>query len=446
MTDADSSKKPNKVGLVGATAVVIGNMIGVGVFTSLGFQLFDLDHGFPLILLWVIGGFYALCGSFCYAELTAAFPRSGGEYHLLSQVYHPALGFMSGWLSVTVGFAAPVALAAMAFGTYLHGTYESMDAKHLSFAVVVFVACVHLWKVRFAAGFQSVFTAGKIILILVLIVCAFAMATPQEISFLPMPGDAEQIRQAGFAVSMIYVTYAYAGWNAAVYIAGEVRNPQRNVPLALVTGTLIVTVLYVAVNAAFLYSAPMEEMKGREDVALVAARSIFGEEGGNFMGLLIAFGLISAVSAMTWAGPRISMVAGQDYRPLRLLAKTSRAGIPVVAIILQTIITLALLATQTFETVLLYIEYAFLFSLSITVFGVFWLRIRQPGLKRPYKTPLYPVTPILFLAMNAWIGYHTMSKKPVQSLLGLATLASGLLVWGIVFLIMKKQNTSNGPS
>jgi APA family basic amino acid/polyamine antiporter len=430
------------IGLTAATAVVIGNMIGVGVFTSLGFQLFSITHGFPVILLWVLGGVYALCGALCYAELTAAFPRSGGEYHLLKEVFHPAVGFASGWLSMTVGFAAPVALAAMAFGSYLHNVNSGLDAKALSCVMVALVTMVHLWKVKVSGAFQSVLTAAKVALILVLIGAAFFTGSGNGYSFAPQAGDWEQIKLPAFAVSLIFVTYAYAGWNGAVYIAGEIKNPQRNVPLALLIGTSIVAVLYVAVNAAFLHRAPVDELVGKPEVALVAARHIFGEDGGNLMGLLIAFGLISAVSAMTWAGPRTSMVIGQDFPKLRFLGRTNVAGVPYFAILIQAFITIMLLLAGTFKAVLLYVEFALLLSLSTTVLGVIWLRIRNPKLDRPYRTPFYPLPPLLFLAMNIYIGWHTWSEHPIESGWGLTTIAAGV---GIYFLLVagtpKKDRT-----
>lgn len=424
------------VGLAAATAVVIGNMIGVGVFTSLGFQLFDITHGFPQLLLWVLGGVYALCGALCYSELTAAFPRSGGEYHLLREVFHPAVGFASGWLSVTVGFAAPVALAAMAFGRYLHHVHPALDPVLLSVAVVVAVTLIHLWKVRVSGAFQSVMTAAKVLLILVLIGAAFLGGSGNGFRFSPQAGDWDQIRLPAFAISLIFVTYAYAGWNGAVYIAGEVKNPQRNVPLALLIGTSFVAVLYVAVNAAFLHRAPVADMVGKPEVALVAARHIFGEQGGNLMGLLIAFGLISAVSAMTWAGPRTGMVIGQDFPALKVLGRRNSAGVPVPAILIQCAITVVLLLTGSFERVLIYVEFALLLSLSTTVAGVIWLRLRRPDLPRPYRTPLYPLTPVLFLAMNAYIAWHTLREKPTESLWSLATIAIGV---GLYFLLSKKN-------
>ena len=290
---ASESNEGGKIGLLAATAIVVGNMVGVGVFTSLGYQLSGMEGGFSLIFLWVLGGVYSLMGALCYAELASALPRSGGEYHLLSQTLHPAVGFAAGWLSSTVGFAAPVALVAIAFGSYLGGVFgygESAQAA-LSISLIVVVTACHLHDVKFGSRFQLAATALKVALVAGLALCGFVLGTNQGMSFLPGEGTGAEIFSKDFATSFYFVTFSYSGWNAAAYIVGEVRDPQRSVPRALLIGTAFVTVLYVLVNAAFLYSTPVDKMVGQKEVGLIAARSIFGESGGNMVGVLIALGL-----------------------------------------------------------------------------------------------------------------------------------------------------------
>ncbi len=224
----------HRISLWTATALVVANMVGTGVFTSLGFQVATIPTAFPVLLLWTIGGIVALCGALCYGELAAALPRSGGEYHFLSRIFHPALGFMSGWLSVTMGFAAPTALAAMAFGTYLHGVFPGVPALPISLALVWVASAVHLTSVRGGSRFQNGFTGLKLGLVLALIVAGFLVsAAPQAVAFRPVPGDFERVFSAPFAVSLVFVMYAYSGWNAATYIVHEIHDPRRNVPRAL---------------------------------------------------------------------------------------------------------------------------------------------------------------------------------------------------------------------
>src|SRR5437763_12219081 len=221
------------VSFVTASYIVIANIIGTGIFTSLGFQLADIQSGFPLLMLWVIGGIAALCGALCYGELSAALPRSGGEYHFLSKIYHPALGFMAGFVSATVGFSAPITLAAMAFGTYLHGVLGFGSPVLLSFAVVWLVALFHLKNLQVGSAFQNSSTLIKLLLIGALIAAGLFVHPKQPIDFLPAPGDTTLIFGASFAVALVYVMYSYSGWNAAVYISGEIKRPEKNVPRSL---------------------------------------------------------------------------------------------------------------------------------------------------------------------------------------------------------------------
>jgi len=435
-----SSETPSpKIGLPAATAVVVGNMVGVGVFTSLGFQLVGIGSGFSLMSLWVVGGVYSLLGALCYAELASALPRSGGEYHLLSRTLHPAAGFASGWLSSTVGFAAPVALAAMAFGDYVGGVLGvgEVGRTGLSALLIVAVTACHLRDVAFGSRFQLAATALKVALVAALAACGFLLGKNQGLSFLPGAGSMKEVFSGGFAVSFYFVTFSYSGWNAAAYIVGEVRDPQRTVPRALLIGTALVTVLYVLLNAAFLYSTPISAMVGQKEVGLVAARSIFGASGGNLVGLLIAVGLVSAVSAMTWAGPRVGQVMGEDYPALGFLARRTRRGVPAVAILIQSGIALLLAATRQFQAVLAYIEFSLVLSLAATVFGLVWLRWNKPELARAatFRCPCFPLVPLLFIALSLYISVRALERQPTESLYGLATLASGV----VVYLVLRRQ-------
>ncbi len=415
-------------------------MIGTGVFTSLGFQVGGLPSGFAILTLWIVGGVCAMCGALCYGELAAALPRSGGEYHFLSRVFHPAVGFLAGWLSATVGFAAPIAAAAMALGVYFAHVAPNTDPRLISVFVVIVVTLVHLGGTRLGSHFQIAATSFKVLLIVGLIVAGIAMSAPQPISFLPTARDPALIGSGSFAISLVYVMYSYAGWNASTYIAGEVRDPGRNLPRSLILGTAFVIVLYVALNAIFLRAAPMDELAGKLDVGQVAATRIFhGEAGGRIMAGLISFGLISSISAMTWAGPRVTMTMGEDVSGLKFLAATTAAGVPARAMVTQLAVVIVLLLTATFEKVVNYIQFSLTFCSFFTVLGVIVLRIREPDLPRPYKTWGYPVTPAIFLALSLWMMVFQLRDKPQESIAGLITMALGLAVY---FLASKRPATS----
>ena len=407
-------------------------MIGTGIFTSLGFQVGDLPGGFVIIVLWAVGGGCALCGALSYAELGAALPRSGGEYHFLSTIYHPAVGFLAGWISATVGFAAPVALAAMAFGKYFAGVVPDANPLLLSLAAVWLATLVLLRDVRLGSGFQNASTLLKVALILVMIAAGFFVAHGPSISFLPAPGDGRLIRSAPFAVSLVYVMYAYSGWNASTYIVGEMRHPGRDLPRSVGLGTLLVMLLYLGVNAAFLRSTPAVEMAGKVEVGLIAGGHLFGGAGTKVMAGLICAGLVSSISAMMWIGPRVTMAMGEDLPPLRWLARRSEVGIPVRAMLVQFAIVNGLLLTSTFDKVVTYVQFALQVCSFFTVLGVIVLRHTQPALPRPYRTWGYPVTPLVFLAISAWMLVHIWREHPGESLWGLATMALGLVIYFLV--------------
>jgi APA family basic amino acid/polyamine antiporter len=405
-------------------------MVGTGIFTSLGFQVGDIPSRPAIMALWTLGGVLALCGALCYAELSAALPRSGGEYHFLGQIYHPSLGFMAGVVSLVVGFAAPVALSAMAFGSYLQGVFPGVSPLAASMAVVVIVTLFHLRDLRLSSIFQIIFTVLKIGLVLFLIVALFA--APGTVPAPAAPWSSYALT-APFAVSLMFTLYAYSGWNAATYILGEVRSPARIIPAALTAGTLLVMALYLGLNAAFLHVAPTALLAGQLNVAQVAAESVFGPNGGRMVAAVIALGLVSAISAMIWAGPRVAMVIGEDYpRTFGWLQVRTASGIPAAAVAAQSALTLLLLLTSTFEQILVYTQFALLACSFLAVLGVIVYRFTQPDRPRPFRVPLYPLTPLLFLAISAFAMIYTATVKPVEALWGALTLVAGLGIYRLV--------------
>ena len=428
------------VSWVTATAIVVADMVGVGVFTSLGFQVSDINSGFSLLLLWIVGGVVAICGAFCYAELAAMLPRSSGEYNFLRRIYHPAFGFVAGWLSATVGFAAPIALAAMAFGIYFKSIVPGAPPLLLGFCVTWLAALVHLGGVRFGGVYHNAWTALKLVLIIVFIVAGFAFGDSQSISFAPSAADFGIISGAPFAISLVFVMYSYSGWNAATYIVGEMSEPARNLPRALFVGTGIVIVLYVSLNAVFLATTPLHELAGQLDVAIVAGKHVFGGLGGRIVGALISLGLVSSISAMTWIGPRVTMVMGEDMPLLRLFSRKSKQDVPAVAIVFQLLVSNLLLLTQSFEAVLDFIQFSLTFCSFFTVLGLIKMRITHPQLARPYRAWGYPVTPLIFLGVTLFMMYYLVVNRPLQSLAGLAIMAVGL---GIYYASRLLSNVSS---
>lgn len=423
-------------------AIIIANMVGTGVFTSLGFQLLNIQAGFPLIMLWILGGIAALCGAVCYAELGAALPRSGGEYNFLGQIYHPSAGFISGWVSAVIGFAAPVAAASIVFATYatasLPGEYGEWTQKSLAITVVMIPTFIHGRNRHGSGRFQTGFTALKLLLILGFCLAGFVLIeTPQAIDFMPKSTDAATMLSAPYAVALIYVSYAYAGWNAATYISGEMERPQRDLPKVLIAGTSLVMILYVWLNYTFLRAAPIEIMQGKEEVGYIAATYIFGNTGARLTGLMLSLLLISTVSAMVLAGPRALQSVGEDFHALRFLGRTNKDGVPRNAIYFQSAITLFFIITSSFEFIVIFAGAILALNSLLAVIGLFWLRIKQPELERPFKAWGYPLTPLIYIALTLFTLVFVVKEQPMKAAFAAALIMAG----GLFYLVAERGNT-----
>jgi APA family basic amino acid/polyamine antiporter len=422
------SEVRREAGFATAFAVIVSNMVGTGVFTSLGFQVTGTRTGFALLALWAIGGLVALAGALCYAELGAAMPQSGGEYVYLGRAYAPFLGFLGGWVSMTVGFAAPIALAGLAFGRYLSAVVP-VPPLVASILLLLGVGAIHAANLRLAHRFQVTVTTLELALIAGFLVAGLAHDSPEIISFAPSATALGELGAPSFAVSLIYVSFAYSGWNAAGYMAGEIARPQRVVPRALVAGTLVVTGLYLALNWTFLRTVPIDRLAGVVEVGALSATELFGAAGGRIMSGIFAALLVATVSAMVLAGSRVTEAVTRDLSRLSRLGARSAGGVPRNAILLQVGVTLLLLLTNSVEKVMAYAGFTLSLVTVAAVVGVWLLRRREPGLPRPYRTWGYPYTPIFFVAASAWTLAFVLAERPLASLAGLATLALGAALY-----------------
>jgi len=428
----------NKIDLKTATTFVIANMVGTGVFTSLGFQLVDIQNPLSIIILWLIGGMLALFGAFAYSELSVIFSRSGGEYNFTREIYHPSVGFAAGWISMFVGFAAPVALASMALGSYLNYIFPYLNKSYVAIGIILIITFVHLLNLNVSSKFQNIFTGFKVFIILLFVIAGFLITNPQNISFISNHSIWTDLTNPAFAVCLLYVSFSYSGWNASTYITSEVDNPKRNVPLSLTIGTIIVTILYLGLNIVFMYSTPIENMKGKLEVGIISAESIFGFDGGRIMGGIISLLLISTVSSMVFAGPRVIEMMGEDFKFFKSLSVKNKNGIPIVAIIFQSLISIVFVITSTFEQVITYIGFTLNVFTILTVIGVFVVRFKYPDRNKIYKTKGYPFTPLIFIVINLWFLYYVVSSKPFESLIGLVFIVSGVITYFIINAFKKQ--------
>jgi APA family basic amino acid/polyamine antiporter len=429
-------KTMKSIGFYTATAIVIANMIGTGVFTSLGFQAMEIQSGFALLTLWLIGGALALFGALSYAELAAAMPRSGGEYHYLSRIYHPIIGHTAGWISVTVGFSAPVALAAMAFGRYASTIYP-VSPMLIASTIIIIVTGFHAYSVKLGERFQVLTTILKLVTIISFCIAGILVNNIGDYSFAPAQDAFKDIVSPAFAVSLIYVTYAFSGWNAATYVAEEITDPRKVLPKALFHGTWVVTALYLLLNFVFLRTISAEQLPGTLEVGALSANHVFGDTGGSIMSTMICLLLISTISAMTLAGPRVIHTIGEDVKSLHFFTALTTRGAPLRAILLQQALALLFVLTDSFEGVLAYAGISLNLFASLTVLGVVILRIRSPGMPRPYRAWGYPLAPLFFVLINILIIVFVIVERPIAGWLSLFTICS---ILAASYYIQKHNN------
>lgn len=415
---------------VGIT-LVIANMIGTGVFTSLGYQVGPLPSGFAILCLWGLGGVVALCGAFTYAEIAASFKKSGGEYYYLGQIFHPSLGFAAGWISLLVGFAGAISAVAIAIGEYAHELL-GIPVIVIAVAAIVLVSSIHWFGVKTGGIAQNILTSLKLVLIAVFCIAPFFVTgiSFSNISFLPQPGDGDLILSAGFAISLVYVVYAYTGWNAAAYIAGNLEKPEKNLPRSLILGTLVVVLVYLSLNGTFLYVASFGELNGKNDIGNVVAFKLFGATIGSVFAGLFSTALLSTLSAMTIAGPRVLEAMGEDYPRLKTFTSKNRFEMPYLAIIVQGSWSIFLVVVSSFKEIIQYISVSLSLFSMLTVIGIFIVRKKFPN--STFRLPLFPLPPLFFIAATSWMIYFEFTKNPMVIWYSLGTILSGLLVYKLV--------------
>ena len=444
------SNTQQKIGWKTAAAIVIANMIGTGVFTSLGFQLADVQNTWSIILLWFIGGMLALIGAFTYAELGTHFKESGGDYVFLSRIFHPFAGYLYAWVSLTVGFSAPIGISAMAMVQY----FGAMDSEIFAwFSQVIFeidfssLGWVKTWQFNYgdlfgislililtgihsvsvgqSGRFQNLSTILKLVFVAVLIILGFSFVPTESNAQLYSSSWQDEIWLPGFAVSLIYVSYAYTGWNSAAYITDEIEDPDRNLPKALIPATFLVMVVYILLQVVFLRHASVGELENQVEVATVSFTNLFGASGGFWVSLFIGIQLIATISGYLWVGSRISYAMAKENPLWKVIATKNENGIPVRALWLQGIIAIALTLTGTFEQVLLYASFSLQLMGTLTVAALLWLK-RKPNL---YHSPGRPYLQIIYILFSFWVLGFMLMDKPYESFIGLGLVTVGAITY-----------------
>jgi APA family basic amino acid/polyamine antiporter len=429
-------------GLATAVFVVVSSMIGTGVLTTSGFTVVFTGSNQLMLALWVVGGVLALCGALSLAELAAALPESGGDYLFLREAYGPLAGFLSGWVSFLIGFGGPIAASSAASAKYLlvplrlEGRLGEGAELGLATAVIVGLAVVHCLGRRSTIRAQAGMTVAKLVILVTLAVVGVAAGQGGWANLADRPRVSPGLAVA-MASSLVYISYAYTGWNAAAYVAGEVASPRRNVPRAILLGTGLVTGLYLALNLAYALALPAADVRaiaadrGLDAVAPIAqlaAERLFGPRVADPLSLAIGLALLASVSAYVLTGPRVAAAMARAGQFPALASRESRAGAPVTATILQAGWAVVLLWTASFETILLYAGVGLAIFSMLSVAAVVVLRTRRPELARPFRVPWYPVPPVVYLLGTGLLTAAVAWERPVVAAVSLATIAAGVPV------------------
>ena len=438
-----------QLGLFSATALVVSNMVGTGIFTGTGFLAGELGSPNLVFSIWVVGGIIAFLGAICYSELGINFPSSGGEYVYLTRAFGPAWGFMTGWASFFAGFSAPIATAALAFSEYLGHFFPALSqqnapviagsgewairlggAQAVACGLVAVFTVLNIFGVQRVARVQNILTGAKILVLVGFIVLGFTIGSGSTSHFVaPAARTVTTSLAEQFALSLVFVFFAYSGWNAATYVAEELRQPARTLPLALGVGTALVTGLYVVLNFVFVYAAPLEELKGKEAVGAFAASRLFGPEIAGIFSGLMALSLMSTVNAMITVGPRVYYaMAGNGAFPAIAGKVHPRFHTPVAAIVAQGVCTMIMTLTP-FRELIQYIGFTLYFFAAMSVASLFIFRRRPGWQKLRVVSFAYPLFPLLFILMGVWVTYQGIVLKPFVALAAGVTLATGALVY-----------------
>lgn len=429
-----------ELGYFSLTNIVVGDMIGAGIFTTSGLLLAQLHSPVLLLILWIVGGGIALCGAMSYSELGANFPKAGGDYIFLTELFSPLAGFLTGWVSFFVGFSAPVAASSLAFSEYLVRTLPEgvnleqieLIKKGTAIAIILVFTFIHFFGLRSGSKVQNILTVLKIGLILILVIAGFVFGEGSFGHFrvqLTEASETASLKTIGLA--LMWIMFAYSGWNASTYVGSEVLNPVKNIPRSLITGTLFVTIIYLLLNTLFVYALPAQEMKGVISIGGLAANNLFNRSMDQFFSLFIAAILLSAISVLTIIGPRVYYAMAESGHFFNVAKRINKANVPGNSILMQSGLAIIFVVSGTFDQIITLLSFSLGIFPILVVVGVFKLRMEKQSV---LKIPGYPIYQLVFIIFSIIILVLAFLERPVES-----SIAIGVIIVGIPSYYLLKR-------
>jgi amino acid transporter len=430
-----------------AIALIVGIVIGAGIFVTPSLVAANTPNGATALWAWGAGGFIALIGALCYAELAAAYPHAGGDYHYLTRAFGRQLAFLFGWARITVIPTGSIALLAFAFGDYTSQIVSlgPLSSSLYAALVVVGLTAVNIVGIDYGKRAQNLLTMMEVAGLLIVIIVGLMLVEPASVTETTAATPSERPLAPMIGLAMVFVMLAYGGWNEASYISAELRGKRHNIAIALVVSIAIITTLYVLANLAYLVGLGHAQMAASHAVGADLLRRGFGDYGAYVISAIVAIAALTSINATILFGARTSFAVGRDFTPFATLGRWHAGrNTPRLALLVQCAISLALvlLGTLTRQGVQTMIEFTapvFWFFFLLTGIAVLVLRRREPQVPRPFKVPLYPLTPILFCATSAYLLYSSIAYAGIGSLLGLAVLAVG------AFLLLISRGGAAAP-
>jgi len=435
MPGGKSYSLKESLGYFSLTSIVVADMIGAGIFTTSGLLLAQLHDPILLLVLWAIGGGIALCGALSYSELGARFPRAGGEYVFLSELYSPLAGFLSGWVSFIVGFTAPVAASSLAFSEYLVRTLPEafvpdqvmLLKKAIAIGIILVFALTHYFGLRSGSRIQNILTLLKVGLILGLVITGFAFGEGSFEHFrVQITEVSERASLKSMGLALMWIMFAYSGWNASTYVGSEIVNPVKNIPRSLITGTLFVTIIYLFLNTLYVYAVPAQEMKGVISIGGLTAKHLFNRTLDQFLSLFIDMILLSAIFVLTIIGPRVYYAMAESGHFFKVAKRINRSNVPGISILFQSGLAIVFVISGTFEQIITLLSFSLGIFPILAVLGVFKLRKNQNSV---FKAPGYPYLPVLFIVFSLVILVLAFLERPAESSIALAVIGVGIPVY-----------------